>query len=92
MKAILTYTTMTDGKAEEKNEAFRYSEGEKNLRCKNAFNYKVQEIYITEKGVVFFRNMNEDTLEIPNQKEVKKWIGANKPEQYIKFFGKVEEG
>lgn len=52
----------------------------------------MQEIYITEKGVVFFHNMNEDTLEIPNQKEVKKWIGANKPEQYIKFFGKVEEG
>lgn len=48
----------------------------------------MQEIYITEKGVVFFHNMNEDTLEIPNQKEVKKWIGANKPEQYIKFLEK----
>lgn len=92
MKAILTYTTMTDGKAEEKTRLFDTAKAKKICDVKNVFNYKVQEIYITEKGVVFFRNMNEDTLEIPNQKEVKKWIGANEPEQYIKFFGKVEEG
>lgn len=61
MKAILTYTTMTDGKAEEKTRLFDTAKAEKNLRCKNAFNYKVQEIYITEKGVVFFHNMNEES-------------------------------
>lgn len=45
-----------------------------------------------EKGVVFFRNINENTLEVPSQKEVKKWIGENEPDKYIKYFGEVEEG
>jgi hypothetical protein len=48
--------------------------------------------YITKKGVVFFRNINENTLEVPSQKEVKKWIGENEPDKYIKYFGEVEEG
>ena len=32
------------------------------------------------------------TLEVADQKQVKKWIGENEPDKYIKFFGEVEEG
>jgi len=52
----------------------------------------VQEIYITPKSVIFIRNTNNDTLEVADQKEVKKWIGIHEPEKYLKFFGEVEEG
>lgn len=61
-------------------------------RMMHAFKYKVQEIYITAKGVIFIRNINENSLEVANQKEIKKWIGEHEPDKYIKFFGEVEEG
>lgn len=92
MKAILTYQTMIDGKAKEITRLFDTDTATKICDVVNVFKYKVQEIYITKKGVVFFRNINENTLEVPNQKEVKKWIGENEPDKYIEYFGEVEEG
>lgn len=92
MKAILTYQTMIDAKAKEITRLFDTDTATKICDVVNAFKYKVQEIYITKKGVVFFRNINENTLEVPNQKEVKKWIGENEPDKYIEYFGEVEEG
>ena len=38
--------------------------------------------YTTDKG----------KLEVADQKGIKKWIGENEPDKYIKFFGEVEEG
>lgn len=59
---------------------------------KNSFGNTVQDIYITEKGTIFLHNINKDTLEIPNQKEMKEWVGENEPDKYIEVFGEVEEG
>lgn len=92
MKAILTYTTMIGNKVVEETKLFDTAKAKKICDVVNAFKYKVQEIYITAKGVIFIRNINEDSLEVANQKEIKKWIGEHEPDKYIKFFGEVEEG
>lgn len=92
MKAILTYTTMIGNKAVEETKLFDTATAKKICDVVNAFKYKVQEIYITAKGVIFIRNINENNLEVANQKEIKKWIGEHEPDKYIKFFGEVEEG
>lgn len=58
----------------------------------NTFGHKVQEIYITDKGMVFVHNISSKKLEVADQGKVKKWIGENEPDKYIEFFGEVEEG
>lgn len=93
MKAILTYTTMIDGKAVEQTRLFDTEKAKKICDVINTFGYKVQEIYITDKGVVFLHTIRgSGKLEVADQKQVKKWIGENEPDKYIKFFGEVEEG
>lgn len=92
MKAILTYTTMIDGKTVENTRLFDTTKAKKICDVKNSFNNKVQEIYITEKGVLFLHNIHKETLEVADQKQAKAWIGENEPDKYIKFFGEVEEG
>ena len=93
MKAILTYTTMIDDKAVEQTRLFDTTKAKKICDVKNGFNNKVQEIYITDKGVVFlYTTTGSGKLEVADQKQVKKWIDENEPDKYIKFFGEVEEG
>ncbi len=93
MKAILTYTTMIDGKAVEQTRLFDTTKAKKICDAKNGFNNKVQEIYITDKGIVFlYTTTDKGKLEVADQKGIKKWIGENEPDKYIKFFGEVEEG
>jgi hypothetical protein len=83
---------MIDGKPVEQTRLFNTTKAKKISDVKNSFNKKVQEIYITDKGIIFLHNINKGTLEIADQKQIKKWIGENEPEKYIKFFGEVEEG
>lgn len=93
MKAILTYTTMIDGKAVEQTRLFDTTKAKKICDVKNSFNSKVQEIYITDKGIVFLHyTTGKERLEVADQKGIKVWIGENEPDKYIKFFGEVEEG
>lgn len=92
MKAILTYSTMIDGKSVEHTQLFDTGKASKICDVVNTFGYKVQEIYITGKGTLFLHNINGKNLEVADQKECKKWIGENEPDKYIKFFGEVEEG
>lgn len=92
MKAILTYSTMIDGKAVEWTRLFDTEKAKKICDVTNTFGYKVQEIYITEKGVIFLHNTNQKKIEVADQKQTKKWIGENEPDKYIEFFGEVEEG
>ena len=92
MKAILTYSTMIDGKAVEQTKLFDTTKAKKICDVVNTFNFKYQEIYVTAKGVIFIRNIYEDSLEVANQKEIKEWLGKHEPDKYIKFFGEVEEG
>lgn len=92
MKAVLTYTTMIDGKAVEETKLFDTAKAKKICDVKNSFGYKVQEIYITPKNILFLHNTNQGSLEVADQKACKKWIGEREPEKYIKFFGEVEEG
>jgi translation elongation factor P/translation initiation factor 5A len=92
LKAVLTYTVTNGDKKEEVTRLFDTAKATKICDVKNSFGYKVQEIYITGKGVLFLHNVNEKSLEISDQKQLKKWIGENEPEKYIKYFGEVEEG
>ena len=93
MKAILTYTTMIDDKAVEQTRLFDTTKAKKICDVKNGFGNKVQEIYITDKGVVFlYTTTGSGKLEVADQKQVKKWIDQNEPDKYIKFFREVEEG
>lgn len=92
MKAILTYTAMIDGKQVEQTRCFDTDKADRVCDVINSFGSKVQEIYLTPKGVIFLHNVKNDTLEVADQKKVKEWIGKNEPDQYIKFFGEVEEG
>lgn len=93
MKAILTYITMIDDKAVEQTRLFDTTKAKKICDVKNGFGNKVQEIYITDKGVVFlYTTTGSGKLEVADQKSIKKWIGENEPDKYIKFFGEVEEG
>lgn len=92
MKAILTYTTMIDGKAVEKTRLFDTTKAKKICDVKNSFNNKVQEIYITDKGVIFIHHVTDKKITVPDQKDIKRKIGENEPEKYIEFFGEVEEG
>ena len=93
MKAILTYTTMIDGKEVEQTRLFDTTKAKKICDVKNGFNNKVQEIYITDKGIVFlYTIIGKGKLEVADQKQVKKWIGENESDKYIEFFGEVEEG
>lgn len=93
MKAILTYSIMIDGKNVEKTRLFDTAKAKKICDVKNSFGNKVQEIYITDKGMVFlYTTTGGGKLEIADQKSIKAWIGENEPDKYIKFFGEVEEG
>lgn len=93
MKAILTYTTMIDDKAVEQTRLFDTEKAKKICDVINTFGYKVQEIYITDKGIVFLHDTTgKEKLEVADQKQVKKWIGEHEPDKYIEFFGEVEEG
>lgn len=92
MKAILTYSTMIGGKSVEHTQLFDTEKAEKICDVTNTFGYKVQEIYITEKGTLFLHNVNGKKLEIADQKQCRQWIGEHEPDKYIKFFGEVEEG
>lgn len=92
MKAVLTYSTMIDGKNVEHTRIFDTKKAKKICGIKNGFGNEVKEIFITEKGMVFVHRIYDEKLEIPDQKEIKKRIGEHEPDKYIKFFGEVEEG
>lgn len=93
MRAVLTYSTMIDDKQVDQTRLFDTTKAKKICDVKNSFNNKVQEIYITDKGVVFLYTLvGKGKIEIADQKQIKKWIGENEPDKYIKFFGEVEEG
>lgn len=92
MKAILTYLTMIDGKTVEQTRLFDTEKAKKICGIKNGFGNEAKEIFITEKGMVFAHCIYDKKLEIPDQKEIKEWIGKYEPDKYIKFFGEVEEG
>lgn len=93
MKAILTYTITIDGKKVEQTRFFDTEKAKKICDVINAFGFKVQGIYITDKGIIFLHDTTgKEKLEVADQKQVKKWIGENEPDKYIEFFGEVEEG
>lgn len=92
MKAVLTYSTMIDGKSVDYTRIFNTTKAKKICDVKNTFGYVMQEIYITEKGILFLLNVNQKSLEVADQEQCKKWIGEHEPDKYIKFFGEVEEG
>lgn len=92
MRAILTYTSIVGEERVEKTRLFDTEKAKKICDVENTFGYKVQEIYITQKGIIFLHSINSKKLEVADQKKIKQWIGEHEPDKYIEFFGEVEEG
>lgn len=84
---------MIDSKPEEQKRIFDTSKAKKVCDVQNTFGYKVETIYLSNNGMLFIQDNNTTKLRLPSsQEELKKWIGENEPDKYIKFFGEVEEG
>ena len=93
MTAILTFSIMIDGKPEEQKRIFDTTKAKKVCTVKNSFKYEIETIYLSNSGMLFIQDTATTKLRLPsNQEDLKKWIGENEPDKYIKFFGEVEEG
>ncbi len=92
MRAVLTYEAEIDGRLEEQARMFDTEKARKVCDVKNSFGNKVKEIYMTGKGIIFLHDINEETLEVADQRKARKWVGEHEPDRYIEFFGEVEEG
>gem|GEM_PF-1011432 len=102
MKAILTFSIMIDGKQEEQKRLFDTTKAKKVCTVKNSFKYEIETIYLSSNGMLFIQDNETKLLRLPSkeeyqtkwfgQEDLKKWIGQNEPDSYIKFFGEVEEG
>lgn len=93
MRAILTYKEIIDDKPEEQRRLFDTSKAKKVCTVKNSFKYELETIYLSNNGMLFIQDNKTEKLSLPiNQEDLKKWIGQNEPDKYIKFFGEVEEG
>lgn len=94
MKAILTYSVSEEDKVIKQTRLFDTDTAIKICDIKNDFDVAVQEIYITSKGILFLQNMNGDkpvSLKVPDQEQIKAWIGEHEPDEYIYRFGEVED-
>jgi len=84
---------MIEGKPVKQTRLFDTEKARKICDVINTFGYKVQEIYITNNGVIFLHTVTgTGKIEVQDQEKVKEWIGEHEPEKYIEFFGEVEEG
>lgn len=93
---------MIEGKQIEQSRLFDTSKAHKVCTVKNSFKYEIETIYLSSNGMLFIQDNETKLLRLPNkeekqtkwynQDELKKWIGQNEPDSYIKFFGEVEEG
>jgi translation elongation factor P/translation initiation factor 5A len=84
---------MIDGKPVDQNRLFDTTKSKKVCDVQNTFGYKVETIYLSNNGMLFIQDNNYNKLSLPtSQEDLKKWIGQNEPDKYIKFFGEVEEG
>ena len=92
LKAILTYTTMEGGKPVEKTRLFDTTRAKKICDVKNSFKNKVQEIYITKKGIIFIHTITgNEKLEVADQEKIKAWIGKNEPDKYCRGRAEAEK-
>ena len=94
MKAVLTVEVIAGDKRVQQNQLYDTTKAKKVCDVVNSFNVKVEEIYITNKGTLFIKEITgKEKLKLPGtQENLKNWIGQNEPDKYIKFFGEVEEG
>jgi len=93
LKAILTFSIMIDGKPEDQKRLFDTVKAKKVCTVSNSFKYEIETIYLSNNGMLFIQDNNTTKLRLPDrQQDLKKWIGENEPDKYIKFFGEVEEG
>lgn len=93
MKAILTFSIMIDGKPVDHRRIFDTAKAKKVCTVKNSFKYEIETIYLSNNDMLFIQDNNTEKLSLPtSQEDLKKWIGQNEPDKYIKLFGEVEEG
>lgn len=93
MKAILPVTTQdADGKSNEEMLLFDTEKATKLCDVINAFGFKVQTIYLSPGGILFLQDNNsKESLEVGDQRSLRKYIGEHYPDVYQKHFGKAKE-
>ncbi len=70
---VVYYTS--DNKQIKHTRFFDTDKAKKICDIKNDFGNAVKEIYITQKGVIFFNSIYKKNLEVADQEAAKKWIG-----------------
>lgn len=91
MKAVLPIKVKDGDKIKEEMRLFDTDTSQKVCTIVNAFGYEVQEIYLSQSGIVFLKDIRPEKLSVGDQDIIKKYIGEKYPEEYIKFFGEVKE-
>lgn len=91
MKAVLTYKVMEGSSPVEKTKLFDTEKSIKICNIRNHYDKIMQELYISKTGILFKLDIKKGTLEVPDQKKCKEWIGRENPDKYIEFFGRPEE-
>lgn len=91
MKAVLSIKAKNGDKTKEEMRLFDTETSQKICPVVNAFGNEVQEIYLSQNGIIFLKDKRPEKLSVADQDEVKKYIGEKYPEEYIKFFGEVKE-
>jgi hypothetical protein len=102
LKAILTYEIKVGDEIIEQNRLFDTARAQEVCTVKNSFKYEIETIFLSNNGMLFIQDNETKLLRLPSreerqtrwysQEDLKKWIGQNEPDSYIKFFGEVEEG
>lgn len=91
MKAVLTYRVMEGSSPVEKTKLFDTEKSIKICNIRNHYDKIMQELYISKTGILFQLDIKKGILEVTDQKKCKEWIGREKPDKYIEFFGRPEE-
>lgn len=91
MKAILPIKVKDGDKTREEMRLFDTDTSQKVCAVVNTFGNKVQEIYLSQNGIVFLKDIRPEKLSVGDQDAIKKYIGEKYPEEYIKYFGEVKE-
>lgn len=93
LKAILSFVEIIDDKPKEQQRIFNTDKAKEICKIKNSFDYAIETIYLSGNGMLFIQDNKTQKLRLPfSQGDLRKWIGENEPDKYIKFFWEVEEG
>lgn len=91
MVAVLPVKVKDGEKTWEEMQLFDTNKSIKVCPVINDFGVEIREIYLSPGGTIFEKRIRPERLCVPDQAEIKKYIGEHYPKEYIKYFGAVKE-